>query len=60
MSDETGGDDWGIHPVLTERRGEFPRHGDGPRPVLTRDAAQRYAAGRLAAWRAEHPDGGGE
>jgi len=37
-----------------ERRGEFPVHGDVPRPLLPLDVARRIARDRLEQWRRDH------
>ena len=41
-------------PTRTEPRGEFPVHGDVPRPLLTGEQAARIARDRLEQWRREH------
>jgi hypothetical protein len=48
------GDKLGVTPTRTEPRGEFPAHGETPRPVLPLAVAARIARDRLTEWRREH------
>ena len=43
-----------LDPVRVEPRGEFPRHSDEPRPILTAALARQQARQRLLDWWATH------
>ena len=50
MSDEP----FPIEPERVEQRGDFPKHSDEPRPLLSAEEARARARQRLEDWRAEH------
>ena len=43
-----------VDPQRIEPRGDFPRHSDEPRPVLSAEQAKLAAFFRLLAWRETH------
>jgi hypothetical protein len=43
-----------ITPIRTEPRGDFPKHGDQPRPLRSAEEAKEYARKRLEDWRQRH------